>query len=79
VSDETAEERLRRKSTPVVRKIAAEHGVDLAAVEGTGHAGRVTKQDILSFIESGKAIQAPAAPISPAPAPWRCGTAIALR
>jgi 2-oxoglutarate dehydrogenase E2 component (dihydrolipoamide succinyltransferase) len=69
VSDETAEERLRRKSTPVVRKIAAEHGVDLAAVEGTGHAGRVTKQDILSFIESGKAIQAPAAPISPAPAP----------
>jgi 2-oxoglutarate dehydrogenase E2 component (dihydrolipoamide succinyltransferase) len=48
---ESAEERLRTRSTPVVRKIAAEHGVDIASVPGTGHAGRVTKQDILSFIE----------------------------
>ena len=50
---ETADERLRRRSTPVVRKIAEEHSVDLASVAGSGHAGRVTKQDILSFIESG--------------------------
>jgi len=48
----TEEERLRSRSTPVVRKIAEEHGVDIADVEGTGHAGRVTKQDILSYIES---------------------------
>src|SRR5256885_2461 len=44
---ETAEERLRRKSTPLVRKIAAEHQVDIATIPGTGFAGRVTKQDIL--------------------------------
>ena len=51
----SAEERLRTRSTPVVRKIAEEHGVDIADVEGTGHAGRVTKQDILSFIEEKEA------------------------
>jgi 2-oxoglutarate dehydrogenase E2 component (dihydrolipoamide succinyltransferase) len=49
---ESAEERLRQKSTPLVRRIAAEHQVDLGAVTGTGHAGRVTKNDILGFIES---------------------------
>jgi 2-oxoglutarate dehydrogenase E2 component (dihydrolipoamide succinyltransferase) len=38
----------------VVRRIAKEHGVDIALVTGTGHAGRVTKQDILSYIEMGK-------------------------
>ena len=52
---ETAEERLRRKSTPLVRKMAAEHNVDISAVPGTGLAGRVTKNDILSYIESGEA------------------------
>ena len=52
---ETAEERLRRKSTPVVRRMAAEHNVDISAVPGTGLAGRVTKNDMLSYIESGEA------------------------
>ena len=60
---DSAEERLRTRSTPVVRKIADEHGIDIAAVSGTGHAGRVTKQDILDFIASGEA----AAPAAPAP------------
>src|SRR6266446_6570693 len=50
---ETAEERLRRKSTPLVRKIAAEHQVDISTIPGTGFAGRVTKQDILGVIERG--------------------------
>ena len=54
---ETAEERLRRKSTPLVRKMAAEHNVDISTVPGTGLAGRVTKNDILGFIESGAAAQ----------------------
>ena len=63
---ETGEERLRRRSTPVVRRIAAEHGVDIARVAGTGHAGRVTKQDILSFIEARERdAAAPAAPAAP--------------
>ena len=49
----TAEERIRTRSTPVVRKIAAEHGISIADVPGSGHAGRVTKRDILDFIENG--------------------------
>src|SRR5687768_17138232 len=60
-ADGTAEDDPRMRSTPVVRKIAEEHGVDLAGIEGTGHAGRVTKQDILAYIESGKSSGAPAA------------------
>ncbi len=62
----TAEERLRQKSTPLVRKIAAEHDIDIGQVPGTGHAGRVTKQDILSFIDSRGA--EPSVPAVPAPA-----------
>ena len=69
----SAEERLRTRSTPVVRKIAEEHGVDIESVAGTGHAGRVTKLDILGFIESGgaaaAAAPAPPAASTPVPAP----------
>ena len=54
---QTAEQRLRTKSTPLVRKIAAEHRVDISRIPGSGYAGRVTKQDILGYIE-----RAPAAP-----------------
>jgi len=69
----TAEELRRTKSSPLVRKIAQEHGVDISKLEGTGLSGRVTKNDILSFIESGTgtAAAAPqrAVPSAPAPAP----------
>jgi 2-oxoglutarate dehydrogenase E2 component (dihydrolipoamide succinyltransferase) len=66
---ETAEERLRQRSTPLVRKIAAEHQVDLTAVPGTGIAGRVTKNDILSYLDRGAAT-VPQAPVAaPAPRP----------
>jgi pyruvate dehydrogenase E2 component (dihydrolipoamide acetyltransferase) len=51
--------------SPVVARIASEHGVDVSQVEGTGRGGRVTKKDILSFIESGA--PARAEPVSPAP------------
>src|SRR6266581_2368834 len=64
---ETAEERLRKKSTPLVRKIAAEHQVDISTIPGTGFAGRVTKQDILGFIERGVAAPRPAAATSIGP------------
>jgi pyruvate/2-oxoglutarate dehydrogenase complex dihydrolipoamide acyltransferase (E2) component len=40
--------------SPVVAKIAAEHGVDLQQVQGTGLSGRITKSDVLNFVESGK-------------------------
>jgi pyruvate dehydrogenase E2 component (dihydrolipoamide acetyltransferase) len=47
------EERLRTKSSPLVRKIAAEHGVEIAGMQGSGIAGRVTKRDIMQFLEGG--------------------------
>ena len=50
---ESAEDLRRTKSSPLVRKIAQEHGVDISKLEGTGMSGRVTKNDILSYIESG--------------------------
>jgi 2-oxoglutarate dehydrogenase E2 component (dihydrolipoamide succinyltransferase) len=72
------------RSSPLVRKIAREHNVDLSHVEGTGLGGRITKQDILAFIESeprggASSVQAPSlqaarpstieAPAAPAPRP----------
>jgi len=62
--------------SPVVARIAAEHGVDVSSVPGTGRGGRVTKKDILDFVESGAQAapaeapaQAPAPEPAPAPAP----------
>lgn len=75
LGDESAEERLKRKSTPLVRKMVEEHGLDLGAIPGTGSAGRVTKSDVLSFIESVPAVPvgaqhaAPLPPAAAAPAP----------
>lgn len=69
-AEATAEDLRRTKSSPLVRKIAQEHGVDIASLEGTGMSGRVTKNDILSFIESG----APAAPARVAPATGSAAT-----
>jgi 2-oxoglutarate dehydrogenase E2 component (dihydrolipoamide succinyltransferase) len=67
----TAEELRLTRSSPVVRKIAAEHQVDIRAVAGTGIGGRVTKQDILGHIETRPALpEAAAVPtpdVTPAP------------
>ncbi|HKV73650.1 MAG TPA: dihydrolipoamide acetyltransferase family protein, partial [Gemmatimonadales bacterium] len=62
----SAEERLRRRSTPLVRKMAADHGIDVTALQGSGLAGRVTKQDLLGAIAG---TSAPAAVPVAAPAP----------
>jgi 2-oxoglutarate dehydrogenase E2 component (dihydrolipoamide succinyltransferase) len=56
--------------SPVVARIAAEHGVDPNRVQGTGAGGRVTKKDILAFIESGPPADDAAAPAA-APEPER--------
>ena len=54
--------------SPVVARIAAEHGIDPSVVPGTGTGGRVTKKDILTFIESGAAAApAPPPPVAPEP------------
>jgi 2-oxoglutarate dehydrogenase E2 component (dihydrolipoamide succinyltransferase) len=50
------------RSSPLVRKIAREHGVSLSQVLGTGLGGRITKQDIMSFIEGHSSAAAPSAP-----------------
>jgi pyruvate dehydrogenase E2 component (dihydrolipoamide acetyltransferase) len=56
------------RSSPLVRKIAKENSVDLSQVPGTGASGRITKEDILGYIEGG-AKPAAAAPAAAAPAP----------
>lgn len=62
------EERLRTKSSPLVRRIAAEHGIEISRLQGTGLAGRVTRRDIMQFIESGGASAPTARPSMHAPA-----------
>ncbi len=66
------------RSSPLVRKIAREHGISLSQVSGTGLGGRITKQDIMSFIESQgsqlahagtEAFVRPPTPAAPAPRP----------
>ena len=58
------------RSSPLVRKLAKEHNVDLGQIQGTGLGGRVTKQDILNFVEQGTPTRAASAvPSRPAPAP----------
>ena len=70
------EERLRTKSSPLVRRMAAEHGVEISGLQGTGIAGRVTKRDLVQFLESGAsttrppAVAAPTAHRGPLPEPW---------
>ena len=71
------EERLRSRSSPLVRKMAAEHGIELTSLQGTGIAGRVTKRDLLGYLEGGAAAGRSGqrgAPVQefhgPAPEPW---------
>ena len=51
------EELRRTKSSPLVRNIAKEHGVDISKLNGSGMSGRVTKKDIVSFIDSGAGVR----------------------
>jgi 2-oxoglutarate dehydrogenase E2 component (dihydrolipoamide succinyltransferase) len=62
------EEEDHARSSPLVRKIAREHNVNLSQVSGTGLGGRITKQDIMAFLDRS---QAPAAQAAGAPAPAR--------
>jgi 2-oxoglutarate dehydrogenase E2 component (dihydrolipoamide succinyltransferase) len=69
----SAEDTVRQRSSPLVRKIAQEHNVDISHIQGTGIAGRVTKDDILAFVQgSASAATSPAAASArqaPAPPP----------
>lgn len=73
------------RATPAVRKLAAEHGVDLAQVQGTGLGGRVSRQDVETFIAKGPAsggaaagAARPQAPAAPKPAPLQGDTPVPL-
>jgi len=68
VAAEIASDGQRQKSSPLVRKIAQEHNLDLARVPGTGLGGRVTKDDILGYLGTGER-PAPSAAGAAAPAP----------
>jgi pyruvate dehydrogenase E2 component (dihydrolipoyllysine-residue acetyltransferase) len=71
----------RQRSSPLVRKIAKENDVDISHIQGSGIGGRVTKDDILGYLQQGRTEgrpeargpQAPAAARPPAPAPARTG------
>jgi 2-oxoglutarate dehydrogenase E2 component (dihydrolipoamide succinyltransferase) len=64
-----SKEELRRvRSTPLVRRMAREHGIDISRIQGTGLSGRVTRKDIMAYVESGgSAAAVAAAPAASAP------------
>lgn len=55
--DVTVDDLRRTKSSPLVRSIAKEHGIDITRIPGSGVSGRVTKQDIMAFLETGAALR----------------------
>ncbi|MFQ6026785.1 MAG: dihydrolipoamide acetyltransferase family protein [Dehalococcoidia bacterium] len=69
--------------SPAVRRLAREHGIDVARISGTGMGGRITRDDVLKFLETGAAQPAPApaaatagaaaTPEAPAPTPTEAG------
>ena len=75
-SPASLEARLRTRSSPLVRKIAAEHGIEIAALSGSGIAGRVTRRDIMQAIESGSASRAGSRPGAPNAVPADAGFAL---
>jgi len=66
-ADMSVDDLRQTRSSPVVRKIAAEHNVDIREIPGTGISGRVTKQDILSHMEGRPGEAPPPAPVAPPP------------
>ncbi len=56
-NNRSVEELRRTRSSPLVRKIAEEHGIDISRIPGSGVSGRVTKNDIISFLETGAALR----------------------
>jgi 2-oxoglutarate dehydrogenase E2 component (dihydrolipoamide succinyltransferase) len=63
---DSKQERRQTRSTPLVRRIAEEQGIDISQIQGTGISGRVTKQDLLAYLEqAGPGAAPPAPPAAP--------------
>ena len=75
-SSSQTEDPRKARSSPLVRKIAKEHNVDIAAIAGTGIGGRVTKQDILGFLDHRPSAK-PVRPVGYAPA-FKPGEAVEI-
>ena len=67
----SAEDLKLQRSSPVVRRLAAEHGVEISSISGSGTGGRVTKKDIESFVEEQETAPEPAKVRQPEAAPQR--------
>lgn len=59
----------RVKASPLARKIAREHGIDLRLIQGTGPQGRIVERDVLAYLEAQKAVPTPPPAPAPTPAP----------
>jgi pyruvate dehydrogenase E2 component (dihydrolipoamide acetyltransferase) len=76
----TRDELRRQRSSPLVRRIAREHDVDIAQLSGSGIGGRVTKQDILDYLETKpSAPAAPGTPGAPSAPAWTPGERIEIQ
>lgn len=73
------EELRRQKSSPLVRRIARDHNVDLSTIRGSGIGGRVTKHDILAFLETRQAEPAAARPAAPPVAVYQPGERVEIQ
>ena len=76
---ESRTERALKRSSPLVRRIAREHGVRLEDIRGTGSSGRVTKHDILTFIQQREDAPTPSPVTDTAPAPSRSGSDVVVK
>ena len=72
------EDRLRTKSSPLVRKMAAEHGVEISRLSGSGISGRVTKQDLEQYLANRPTHAAAVESHGPLPTPWAGDTVEAM-
>jgi len=69
VEDDDADNGESGRATPLARRIAAEHGLDINQIKGTGPSGRVTRDDVTVYMEQSAQASAPAPAPTPAPAP----------
>ncbi len=67
--DNSLEGRLKSKSSPLVREMAKQHGIDLASIQGSGQAGRVTREDLEAYLAKGPAAPPVVSAVAPSIAP----------